>query len=81
MVKHKLDIYVMKYANDVQITDSLLNTIRIPSNGKLKQVINKLPKSNYRELSTESFDKLTYDNNKSISLTRNNNTMGSNSII
>lgn len=80
MVQQKLEVYVKKYANDVPEEDSLLNTIKIPNNGKLKQVINKLPKSNYRDLSTESSDKLTYENNKIMSLTRNSNTMGSNSI-
>lgn len=83
MNDHKLDKYVNKYANDFcELEQCLLNTIRIPSNGKLKQIINKLPRSNYRNLSTESSDKLTYkDGNRSISLTRNNQSMVSNQSI
>jgi hypothetical protein len=83
MTNHKLDKYVNKYANDFcDLEQCLLNTIRIPSNGKLKQIINKLPRSNYRNLSTDSSDRLTYkDGNRSISLTRNNQSMGSNKSI
>jgi hypothetical protein len=82
MANHKLDKYVNKYANDFcDLEQILLNTIRIPSNGKLKQIINKLPRSNYRNLSTESSDKLTYKDHYLLPLTRNIQSIGSNKSI
>ena len=71
-----------KYSYKKEEEDFLLNTIRFPNSGKLKQIMSKLPKSNYGDLSTESSEQLlpTQDH-RSVSLTRNNNTMISHSSV
>lgn len=54
----------------------LLNTIRIPNSGKLKQLASKLPKSNYGDLSTQSSGKSQVD--KEISSTNSYSKRGNN---
>ena len=78
--KYKLDTYVAKYSFKLEERDNLLETIRFPSNWKLKQIKDKLPKSNYKVNHTESYDDLLFNKEKkSVSLTRNNDTMVSQS--
>jgi len=60
--------------------DSLLETIHFPNNWKLKQISGKLPKANYNGKHNESCDNILYTKDqRSISLTRNNETMVSHS--
>lgn len=75
--KQKLEKYVSEYTQAYEDEkDDLCNTIKLPTNGKLKQIIPKLPKSNYGDLSTQSSGKSQAElQNRSLSLTRNSNTM------
>ncbi|CAI2362718.1 unnamed protein product [Moneuplotes crassus] len=74
--KNGFESYVAKYTYQLDKKDSLLGTIRFSKNWKLKQIKEKLPKSNYRDKHVESYDNLLYHKeNNSVSLTRNNDTM------
>jgi serine/threonine protein kinase len=81
LVKQKLELYIDKFCKKTEEQDSLLETIRYPNSGKLKQIINKLPKSNYIDFLSDSSKKSKRDlNNSNLGFPRNANTMIASSI-
>lgn len=53
-IRCRLQLYGMNEDPNSEEDDILLQTIRLPNSGKIKQISSQLPKSNYGECSTQS---------------------------